>query len=112
MPLDLRWVRWGLNHVDEVQKIASVVEHAWAQEAPKDKVLATQPIIPLLADIVDDCPLFSQGFGAEPEFTASHEPALRSEVEARGINWDRWKKILEIIIALAPLFFKDEPDNT
>ena len=110
MPLDFRWVRWGLNHVDEVQQIASVIQTAWAQGTPKDKVLATQPVIPLLADIVDDCPLFFEGFGAEPDFTASHEAALRAEAEARGVNWERWKKILEILIQIAPLFIEPKPE--
>lgn len=110
MPLDFRWVRWGLNHVDEVQQIATVVETAWAQELPKDKVLATQPIIPLLADIVDDCPLFNTGFGAEPDFAVANEAGLRAEAEALGINWERWKKILEILIQIAPLFIEPRPE--
>jgi hypothetical protein len=110
MPLDFRWVKWGLNHVDEVQRIAQTVELAWSMPTPKEKVLATQPIIPQLAEIIEDCPLFFDGFGAEPDFAASNEPVLKAEAEARGINWERWIKILELLIAIAPLFLEPKPE--
>lgn len=99
-----------MNHVDEVQRIAETVERAWALPTPKEKVLAIQPVIVELADIVDDCPLFSEGFGAEPDFTAANEATFKAEAEARGINWERWKKILELLITIAPLFMEPKPE--
>jgi hypothetical protein len=105
---DLRWVRWGLGHVDEVERIAS--EHIpalLAHPVVGDKIRGLHPIVDEVAVIADDCPAFTQTFGAAPICDAAEFGALQSQAEARGIDWaaflEKLEKVMAIIERIAPI---------
>lgn len=106
---DFRYLRWLIGHMDEAEMIFSAVQAAIAAPTNREKVLALHPVVDALAEIVDDFPM---GFGAatessEPELAA----AVRSEAQARGINWSRLIEIAEKLIPILLMLFADESET-
>ena len=106
--LDLRYIRWVLDHIDEATAILDAVQTAIAKPALADKVRGFHPVLDSVAEIIDDFPI---GFGAS---TADAEPELLGQVQAeataRAINWERLLAIAEKLLPIILLFLEPNPN--
>lgn len=108
--LDLRYIRWVLENIDEATAILDAVQAAFAEPVLSDKVRGFHPVLDLVAEIIDGFPV---GFGAS---TADAEPELAAQVQAeaaaRAIDWKRLLAIAEKLLPILLLFLEPKPETT
>lgn len=104
---DLRYLRWIVGHIDELEAIMASIQQAQAAPTWKDKILALRPILSALADIMDDFPV---GFGATAEDEPEFATQVQEEASARGINWERLLAIAEKLLPIILMFLEPKPE--